>query len=192
MRAKKSDGWFFHAITGEQWLLKLKFRVAKNTFQRDDLVSRLWLKPLNEMADLPVYGNEPRVQCKNLRGPWQEVQLQVHALDEIDRPEFWKFLEQAVAGFQRFTERVQQRPEDVMPWKVLGQKWHFARKGFPPGKKVQWEVEVLEELCEMLAAAAPAGSSCGTISRSSTCSCAAKASPGPRSTPSASTRLICN
>ena len=97
------------------------------------------------------------MQCKNLRGPWQEVQLQVHSLEEIDRPEFWKFLEQAVAGFQRFTDRVQQRPEDVMPWKVLGQKWHFARKGFPPGKKVQWEVEVLEELCEMLAAAAPGG-----------------------------------
>jgi excinuclease ABC subunit A len=85
------------------------------------------------------------------------VQLHVHALEEIDRPEFWKFLEQAVAGFHRFTDRVQQRPEDVMPWKVLGQKWHFARKGFPPGKKIQWEVEVLEELCEMLAAAAPGG-----------------------------------
>ena len=31
---KKSIGWFFHAITGEAWLLKMKFRVAKNTFQR--------------------------------------------------------------------------------------------------------------------------------------------------------------
>jgi excinuclease ABC subunit A len=154
---KKSDGWFFHAITLEQWLLKLKFRVARNTFQRDDLVNRLWLKPLNEIAELPVYGNGPRVQCKSLRGPWQEVQLHVHALDEIDRPEFWQFLEQAVAGFNRFTQRVQQRPEDVMPWKVLGQKWHFARKGFPPGKKIQWEIELLEELCEMLAAAAPGG-----------------------------------
>ena len=154
---KKSEGWFFHAITLEQWLLKLKFRVARNTFQRDDLVNRLWLKPLNEIAELPVYGNGPRVQCKSLRGPWQEVQLHVHAMEEIDRPEFWKFLEQAVAGFNRFTDRVQQRPEDVMPWKVLGQKWHFARKGFPPGKKLQWEVEVLEELCETLAAAAPGG-----------------------------------
>ena len=37
-----------------------------------------------------------------------------------------------------------------MPWKVLGQKWHFLRKGFPPGKTVAWETEVLEELCEML------------------------------------------
>jgi excinuclease ABC subunit A len=154
---KKSDGWFFHAITGEQWLLKLKFRVAKATFKRENLVERLSLTPLNDLADLPIYGTGSRVRCKNLRGPWQEVQLHVHSWDEIDRPEFWKFLEQAVEGFTRFAERVQQRPEDVMPWKVLGRKWHFSRKGFPPGKRTLWEVELLEELCELLAAAAPSG-----------------------------------
>jgi excinuclease ABC subunit A len=155
--SRKADGWFLHAITGEEWLLKLKFRVAKRTFQRDDLVSQLDLKPLNEVHDLPVYGSEPRVKCKQLRGPWQEVQLAVHAYEEIDRPAFWQFLERAVAGFRAFTERVQQQPEDVMPWKVLGRKWHLSRKGFPPGKKVSWETDVLEELCELLAETAPDG-----------------------------------
>ncbi|MGH7139639.1 MAG: excinuclease ABC subunit UvrA, partial [Pirellulales bacterium] len=154
---KKADGWFLHAITGEEWLLKLKFRVAKRTFQRDYLVSQLDLKPLNEMHHLPVYGSEPRVKCKQLRGPWQEVQLAVHSYEEIDRPVFWQFLERAVAGFRAFTERVEQQPEDVMPWKVLGRKWHLSRKGFPPGKKVSWEVDVLEELCELLAETAPEG-----------------------------------
>ncbi|HVA48961.1 MAG TPA: excinuclease ABC subunit UvrA [Pirellulales bacterium] len=155
--SRKTDGWFLHAITGEEWLLKLKFRVAKRTFQREDLVSQLDLKPLNEMHHLPVYGSEPRVKCKQLRGPWQEVQLAVHAYEEIDRPAFWQFLERAVEGFRAFTERVQQQPEDVMPWKVLGRKWHLSRKGFPPGKKVSWETEVLEELCELLAETAPEG-----------------------------------
>jgi excinuclease ABC subunit A len=155
--SRKTDGWFLHAITGEEWLLKLKFRVAKRTFQREDLVSQLDLKPLNEVHDLPVYGSEPRVKCKQLRGPWQEVQLSVHAYEEIDRPAFWQFLERAVAGFRAFTERVQQQPEDVMPWKVLGRKWHLSRKGFPPGKKVSWETDVLEELCELLAETAPDG-----------------------------------
>ena len=154
---KKTDGWFFHAITGEQWLIKLKFRCAKSTFKREDLVERLRLKPLNEMHHLPVYGNEPRVKCKNLRGPWQEVQLQAHSLDEIDTQAFWKFVDDAMAGFNKFTQRLQQRPEDLMPWKLLGSKWHFSRKGFPPGKKIYWEPEVLEELCEMLTAAAPGG-----------------------------------
>ena len=59
------------------------------------------------MRDLPVYGTEPRVKCKNLRGPWQEVQLQVHAWNEIDKPEFWKFLEEAVKGFHKFTDKVE-------------------------------------------------------------------------------------
>jgi excinuclease ABC subunit A len=154
---RKTDGWFMHAITGEEWLLKLKFRVAKRTFQREDLVSQLDLKPLNEMHHLPVYGSEPRVKCKQLRGPWQEVQLAVHSYEEIDRPAFWQFLERAVEGFRAFTDRVQQQPEDVMPWKVLGRKWHLSRKGFPPGKRVSWETEVLEELCELLAETAPQG-----------------------------------
>lgn len=154
---RKTEGWFFHGLTGEQWLLRLKFRVNKSTFQRDKLIEQLDLKPLNEMPDLPVYGSEPRVKCKNLRGPWQEVQLTVHSLAEVDKPAFWQFLESAVKGFQKFSQRMDQSPDDVMPWKVLGQKWHFSRKGFPPGKKVHWPTEVLEELCEMLKEAAPKG-----------------------------------
>jgi excinuclease ABC subunit A len=155
--AKKSDGWFFHAITGEEWLLKMKFRTARGTFQRDELVARLGLKPLNDMPELPLYGTEPRVRLRNLRGPWQEIELRVHAHEEIDRPEFWKFVDEAVAGFGRFAERVEQHAEILQPWKQLGRKWHFARKGFPVGKKVQWDVEVLEELIEMLTEVAPRG-----------------------------------
>ncbi|MBX7165168.1 MAG: excinuclease ABC subunit UvrA [Pirellulales bacterium] len=154
---RKADGWFFHASTGHEWLLTLKFRTAKRTFQRDKLVEALDLKPLNELPELPIYGNEPRVKCKQLRGPWQEVQLQVHSWEEIDKPAFWEFLAAAIAGFEKFTERKSQRPEDIMPWKVLGQKWHFARRGFPPGKTVRWKTETLEELCEMLAEVAPQG-----------------------------------
>jgi excinuclease ABC subunit A len=153
----KTEGWFMHALTGEEWLLKLKFRVAKNTFKREELVAQLKLKPLNDIPDLPVYGHEPRVKCKNLRGPFQEVQLQVHTFDEIDTPGFWKFLNSAIAGFNKFATRVRQNPEDVMPWKVLGQKWHFARKGFPPGKPPQWDIDVLEELCELLTEVAAEG-----------------------------------
>jgi excinuclease ABC subunit A len=154
---RKTDGWFLHAITGEQWVVKLKFRVAKKTFQREKLIERLALTPFNELPELPVYGDQPRVKCKNLRGPWQEIELAVHSLAEIDKPEFWQFLEAAAAGFRRLTDRVAQNPEDLMPWKVLGQKWHFSRRGFPPGKKVEWPAELLEELCELLSETAPDG-----------------------------------
>ncbi|MEX2317694.1 MAG: excinuclease ABC subunit UvrA [Pirellulales bacterium] len=154
---KKSDGWFFHAITGERWLLRLKFRTAKKTFERDKLIADLGLKPLNDIDEIEAYGRGPRVKCKTLRGPWQEVQIDAHSWQEIDTPEFWAFLDRAIAGFQKFSERIQQKPEDVMPWKVLGQKWHLSKKGFPPGKKTAWPPEVLEELLEMLSEAAPDG-----------------------------------
>ncbi|NOY40441.1 MAG: excinuclease ABC subunit UvrA [Planctomycetes bacterium] len=147
---KKGDGWFFHAITGEPWLVKLKFRTAKNTFQRDQLMTDLDFKPLNDLPEIEAYGNTSRVKCKNLRGPWQEVQIAAYGWEEIDTPAFWTFLEKAVAGFRKFTERVEKNPEDVMPWKVLGRKWHLARKGFPPGKKPVWSGEILEELLERL------------------------------------------
>ncbi|MFV2065824.1 MAG: excinuclease ABC subunit A, partial [Pirellulales bacterium] len=151
------DGWFFHAITGETWLLKMKFRTAKKTFHRDSLVADLALKRLNELEELPVYGNRQRVRAKNIRGPWQEVQIDVHSADEIDGSEFRSFLERAVAGFLRVTERVEQDPTAIMPWKVLGRKWHVSRKGFPPGKRIHWETEVLEELCDLLSTTAPDG-----------------------------------
>jgi excinuclease ABC subunit A len=147
---KKSDGWFFHAITGEPWILKLKFRTAKRTFNRETLADELGLKPLNEIPEIEAYGSGSRVKCKNLRGPFQEVQIAVHSWEEIDTPAFWSFLENAAKGFRRFTERIEQNPEDVMPWKVLGRKWHLSRKGFPPGKKIDWPQETLEELLELL------------------------------------------
>ena len=154
---KKSVGWFFHAITAEEWLLKMKFRVSRNTFRREELVGRLELKPLNDMPDLPLYGTQPRVKCKNLRGPWQEVELRVHGYKEIDRPEFWRFVDQAVAGFRKFTDRAEQKPDDVMPWKVLGRKWHVARKGFALGKRVEWDAELLEQLFDLLEKVSPEG-----------------------------------
>lgn len=154
---KKSDGWFFHALTGEKWLVKLKFRTAKKTFQRDQLVMDLGLQPLNDLDDIEAYGAGPRVKCKNLRGPWQEVQIAAHSLQEIDTPAFWTMVERAVKGFGKFVNRENAKPEDLMPWKKLGQKWHLTRKGFPPGKKVEWQPELLEDLFDVLTELVPEG-----------------------------------
>jgi excinuclease ABC subunit A len=154
---RKSDGWFFHAITGETWLLKMKFRVYRGTFQRDELIAALDLKTLNQLDDVPLYGNEPRVIVRAARGPWQEVELRVHTWAEIDTPAFWEFISHAVAGFFKFTERAAANLEDLTPWKVLGQKWHFLRKGFPPKKPIQWNADVWDDLYELLRRVAPEG-----------------------------------
>lgn len=152
---RKSDGWFFHALTGEEWLLKMKFRTAQRTFQREELVAQLDLKPLNAMPDLPLYGTAPRVQCRNLPGPWQEIEIHVHSYQEIDRPEFWQFLDRAIEGFQRVVRRVQQKPEDLRPWKALGRTWHLVRRGFQRGTTPQWEPQVLEKILDLVAQVAP-------------------------------------
>ncbi|MBP90824.1 MAG: excinuclease ABC subunit A [Planctomycetaceae bacterium] len=151
----KSDGWFFHAITAETWLLKMKFRVYRGTFDRKELVERLNLKTLNQMDELPIYSNDPRAKVKSAKGPWQEVEVRAFSWEEIDTPGFWKFVEEAVAGFSKVEERKELNLDDHTPWKKLGQKWHFMRKGFPPGKKVRWEPAVLEELYDLLQEVAP-------------------------------------
>ena len=151
----KSDGWFFHAITAETYLLKMKFRVYRGTFDRREITERLNLKTLNQMDELPVYSNDPRVKVKSAKGPWQEVEVRAYSWEEMDTPGFWKFVEEAVAGFSKVEERKELKLDDHTPWKKLGQKWHFMRKGFPPGKKVRWEPEVLEELFDLLQQVAP-------------------------------------
>ncbi len=154
---KKADGWFLHAITAETWILKLKFRVSRGTFRREDLLEQIRLKTLNQMDEIPIYGNEPRVKCKTLRGPWQEVQINAHSLQEIDTPEFWQFVEKAVEGFIQVTQRAAENPNEWTPWKKLGQKWHEMQKGFPAGKKILWDVGVLKQLCKKLESIAPDG-----------------------------------
>jgi len=140
---RKSHGWFFHAHTSMEWLVRLVFRVSKNTFKQDELTRKLGLKPLDEMPELPVYGSEPRVRVANRKGPWQEVWMLVHKFAEIDTPAFKAFLKQAVESFHKNLGRMNTSPEDVMPWKVNGEKWHMGEKGFPPGRKMYWDRSIL-------------------------------------------------
>jgi excinuclease ABC subunit A len=152
---KKSHGWFFHAHTSMEWLVRLVFRVSKNTFKQDELDRRLGLKPLDEMKELPVYGSEPRVRVANRKGPWQEIWMLVHKLAEIDTPAFKAFLKQAAESFHKNLGRMNTSPEDVMPWKVSGEKWHLGEKGFPPGRKLYWDRSVLPAFLSIVREAVP-------------------------------------
>ena len=106
---KKSQGWFFHAITGDAWFLKMKFRVRPRTFKREDLVDQIPLLRPNDMEDVPVYGNSPRVKLTNTKASWQEIEIRAHTLEEIDTPGFWKFLDDADRQFsgQNQTDRIE-------------------------------------------------------------------------------------
>ncbi|MDR0610586.1 MAG: ATP-binding cassette domain-containing protein [Planctomycetaceae bacterium] len=152
---KKSLGWFFHAITSDEWLLKMKFRTAQNTFRKEMLKTKLDLKPLNNMNSIPLYGNEPRVRVHRSQGRWQEIELRVHSWEEVDRKEFWDFLDSAIKEFAKYTKKVEKNPNNLMPWKILGEKWHSLPKGLIGGDKLLWEPSLLTELFGMLKEIAP-------------------------------------
>jgi excinuclease ABC subunit A len=147
--------WFLHALTGDEWLLTLRFRVGRNTFSEEQLARQLALKPLDDLDELPVYGRGDRVRVKNLKGLCQEITVTVHWFCEIDRPEFRDFLERAAGSYRQHTQVRPFQIDDHTPWKVLGKKWHLSRKGFPSGKRVRWEPDVLERLAEQLERAWP-------------------------------------
>jgi excinuclease ABC subunit A len=142
----KNQGWFFHGHTGLERYVRLVFRVGRNAFKQAELSERLGIRRLNELDGLEVYGDEPRVQVANRKGPWQEVAVLAHQLREIDTPAFRAFLKEAVASFEANLRRMRTKPEDVMPWKVNGERWHLGEKGFPPGRKVQWDRPLLPRL----------------------------------------------
>jgi excinuclease ABC subunit A len=148
--ATKTLGWFFHAHTSMEWLVRLIFRVSKNTFKSEELNRQLGLPTLNDTPGIEVYSNEPRIHVANRKGPWQEVWMLIHKFDEIDTPAFNTFLKRAAESFQGTLRRMNTKPEDVMPWKVNGERWHLGEKGFPAGRKMHWDRALLPRLLDLL------------------------------------------
>ncbi len=150
MSTEKAGGWFLHAQTGDEWLLTLKFRVKKGTFDEAALQKQLPLKALDQLDELPVYGRGDRVKVKNIKGPFQEVTITVHWAREIDTPAFQKFLASAVNSYRQQSTAAALVVGDLAPWKVLGRKWHLSRKGFPSAKRVEWDAETLDQLFTLI------------------------------------------
>ncbi len=153
--ARKGLGWFCHMHTGMEWLVRLVFRVGRNAFKQDDLDRQLAIPTLNDTPGIEVYGSGSRVHVVNRKGPWQEIAILVHRLSEIQTPGFEAFLASAVQAFHDQLQRMNTRPEDVMPWKVAGERWHLGEKGFPAGKKLQWNRELLPRLLEIVRSVEP-------------------------------------
>ena len=139
-------GWFLHALTRDEWLLKLTFRVEKKRFDAASLSQQLGLKSIDDIDELPIYGRSERVRVKNKPAGFQEITISVHWLKEIDTPGFWQFITDACESYQNRVESVSNEPVDVAPWKVLGRQWHLKSKGFPAEKRPKWKMEVLDSL----------------------------------------------
>jgi excinuclease ABC subunit A len=138
-------------MTGQQWFLRLVFRVGRNAFKFADLSRRLGIPTIAETTGIGRMGADaPRIQVANRRGPWQEVAILGFKLSELQTPAFRQFLKDAAVSFFANLKRMRSSPEDVMPWKTNGERWHLGEKGFPPGRRLQWDRAILPRLLALL------------------------------------------
>ncbi|HEV3383789.1 MAG TPA: excinuclease ABC subunit A, partial [Gemmata sp.] len=148
--AKKSDGWFLHAITGHEAYVKFVFRLPGRPFKEDQLAAKLKLKPLSDTPGLEGYSRDSnRVEVAHGPGV-QHVVIIVHKKAEIETPAFREFIERAVEIVQGRAKTAAGGIEGNMPWKKDGEKWHLGDKGFPPGKQVKWDRSLLPRLVELI------------------------------------------
>ena len=151
----KGIGWFLHAFTGDEWLLTLKFRVPKRTFIEATLIADLGLKDVNDLDEIPVYNRQPRVRIRpSTNGPFEDITISIVDVAETTTVAFQSFYAKAVQSFIDRTNPESLNLEDLTPWKKLGRKWHFMRKGFLQGA-IEWEPIVLEELTTLVSELLP-------------------------------------
>ena len=77
-RSSAGSTWFLHAMTGDEWLLTLKFRVRRNTFRQEELRQRLGLKPLDDIDELHDL-------CEELLGILDSLKKLTHDPDRFNR-----------------------------------------------------------------------------------------------------------
>ncbi len=189
--AKKADGWFFHAITGEEWLLKMKFRTARNTFSRDELVRRLDLKPLNDMPELPLYGTEPRVKVRSLRGPWQEIEIRVTRTARSTARSSGPSSTRRWAVSASTRSRPRRRPTSCSPGS------NSAANGISPAAAFRWAArssgrwKCWRSWSSCSTKRRPMVNCSGTTSRSCRSTCPSSARPGPPCRRKSSTPSTC-
>lgn len=140
--------WFLHALTGDQWLMTLKFRVPKGTFTDKELRRKIRLTDVDDLDDLPVYNRAKRITVKNTKGPDQEVAITVHKLEEINTPAFTKFLDQAATAYLQTEETPKLDATELLPWKALGKAWHLKDRGF--AEPAHWDLKALPKLLQWL------------------------------------------
>lgn len=148
-RDVRTGAWFMRAVTNDEWLLKLRFRAARNAFDKDKLPKELALRPLSEVNEVPLYGIKPRVRV-DVIGGWQEIELKVFSFQEIDTPAFWNFFETAMKSFSENVDEERRDEVDLTPWITQGRDWHLSPSGaFGGAIGSNWSLDVLRDILDL-------------------------------------------
>ena len=84
---------FFHATTTSEWVVALRFFVPKSTFRSDAVEKLLGLVPFHQVEP-PVLSDLPRLRINDL-GPFQEITIVGHGIDDFETDGFASFLKKA-------------------------------------------------------------------------------------------------
>ncbi|WP_422929885.1 excinuclease ABC subunit UvrA [Singulisphaera sp. PoT] len=98
--AGKEAPVFFQALTGHEWIVTLKFNVARNAFKTATLSEKLKLTPFHESSP-PILSDSNRVEVSNGKGGVQEVTVTCHSAADLETPAFESFLGEAIVAYQR-------------------------------------------------------------------------------------------
>jgi excinuclease ABC subunit A len=91
---------FFHAMTGSEWVVTLRFFVTRNTFKAEALKNQLRLTPFHE-SPTPVLSDLARLTVAEGKGGTQEILIAGHTAADFETPAFDGFLQRAAASYQR-------------------------------------------------------------------------------------------
>jgi excinuclease ABC subunit A len=138
--------WFFHALTGGEWLLDVTLRVPANTFKSSELVRLIGLKKLDDRPELPIYGQWQRVRIHRPNRQWDCIRLQIHDREEIDTPGMRQVIRTSAGAYLKAARKAQDSPSELQPWKEDGRAWHLSQKSIPPHHLKQWQPPTLVEL----------------------------------------------
>lgn len=147
--------WFFHALTGGEWLLDLNFRIPRGRFKRDTLAGQIGLKALDEREDLPVYGQWQRCYLRRVDNALDRIRVLPHDLPEVDTPAFRRFLADAVSAYLEHVDSLADDPDKAEPWKTAGKQWHLQQRGMVHRHRAVWQPTTLVQIIGAMQKAVP-------------------------------------
>ena len=95
------DDYLFEAVTAQEWVVTLRFRVPGRPFKADALRQELGLVPFDR-AEKPVRSDAERVVVASRAG-FQEVTITCHEAADVRTPAFGAFLAKAARAYLALT-----------------------------------------------------------------------------------------
>ncbi len=109
-------------------MLDATFRVPLRAFSSAEVRRLVPLRPLDDCDDLPIYGQEPRVNVRHSGRFTDDIRILVHGRKEIATPDCRTFIKKAVQAYFRLLKRMKEEEALAHPSMVNGRAWHLSQQ----------------------------------------------------------------